>query len=284
MASAHPQVRLPDFVIVGAMKSATTSLFAWLGTVDGVFVPVMKEPHFFSRDDRWDHGLRWYEELFSDAPRGMLVGEASASYTDPRLADTVAERMFDVIPRARLIYVMRHPLERLRSHYRHEVQRSREHARMEEAVSVPGNPYVRYSLYSRALGPFLERFPREQVLAIRMEDLVGRPSPGWDLVLAHLNLPSTQRPDQALNVTEGKEKFTRPLLWLWERGLDRPLRRFPSPLRKWGRRMLLRADEGYRELLASSEEMVPEPVGITLREDVAKLEELLGVSALWEWS
>lgn len=276
--------RLPDFIIIGSMKSGTTSLFEWLGALEPVYTAPTKEPHFFSREERWSRGIGWYRSLFSAAPPESLIGEASVSYTDPALAPVAAKRMAGVMPQARLIFVIRHPIDRMRSHYRHQVQRSRERRSFEVALADPDNPYLRLSCYYRALSPFWEHFPAEQILTIRMEDLVGDPHPAWWSVLTHLGLSETKRPDGIYNVTAAKSGFRSPLLWLWERGLDRPLRRLPAPLRGLGRTLLMQSGPEYEALLASSLSQIPAETMRILQSDNRHLEARLARERLWIWS
>jgi hypothetical protein len=273
--------RLPDFVIIGAMKCGTTSLFRWLEEQPEVRLPEIKEPHFFSRNDRWDRGLDWYRSLFADADADALTGEASASYTDPRFSPLAADRMARIVPRARLIFLVRDPVERIRSHYRHEVQRSRERRPLVEALEDPENPYLRSSLYHRALAPYLDRFPREQVLVARLEDLIA--GSAWDDVLAHLGLSRRPRPEEPHNVTGEKAGFTRPMLRLWESGLGRRLGSMPKPLRDMGKRLLLRRSSRYDEMLRGSLATIPEALLQPIWLDERRFAEGLGRSEpLWD--
>ena len=73
----------PSFIVVGAMKSGTTSLYKWLSGHSGCCFCRLKEPHFFSIN--WDRGIDWYRGLFSECPNQQISGEASQSYTDPKL-------------------------------------------------------------------------------------------------------------------------------------------------------------------------------------------------------
>lgn len=273
--------RLPDFVIIGAMKCGTTSLFRWLGEQPEVHLPEIKEPHFFSRDDRWNRGLEWYRSLFGEAEAESVTGEASASYTDPRFSPLAAERMATIVPRARLIFLIRDPVERIRSHYRHEVQRSRERRPLVEALQDPENPYLRSSLYHRALAPYLDRFPLEQVLVARLEDLTA--GSAWEEVLTHIGLPGRPRPQESYNVSSEKAGFTRPMLRLWESGLGRRLGKVPKPLRDLGKRLLLRRSSRYAEKLDGSLVTIPEGVLQPLWVDQRRFAERLGRSEpLWD--
>lgn len=266
--------RLPDFVIIGAMKCGTTSLFRWLGAQPEVWLPEIKEPHFFSRDDRWRRGIDWYASLFAQAGPDFVTGEASASYSDPHRSPVAADRMARLLPDARLIYLVRDPVERLRSHYRHEVQRSRERRPLVEALRDPDNPYLRSSLYHRALAPYLDRFPWERVLVARLEDLIG--GSAWNQVLTHIGLPHRAPPREVHNVSSEKAGFTRPMLRLWESGLGRRLATVPRPVRALGRRLLLRRSPRYAALLRRSLTPIPDGLLEPIRLDERRFAERVG--------
>lgn len=159
---------LPTFVVIGAMKSGTSSLAHYLRAHPEVFVTSPKEPGFFSL--RWDLGLDWYESLFAGAGDARARGEASTNYTKSPFLTGVPARMASVIPDARLIYLVRHPVERIRSHYSQVAQHRNERRPIDEAVRA--NPdYVDFSRYAYQLGLFLEHFERDQILVVSSERL-----------------------------------------------------------------------------------------------------------------
>ena len=126
--------RLPDFIIIGAMKSATSTLQEQLVLQPGIFMSSPKEPNFFSDDDVYSNGLNWYSSLFENAKPGDLSGEASTHYTKlPTYPETI-KRLKESLPELRLIYVMRHPIDRLISHYIHEWSMGVFHCDINEAV------------------------------------------------------------------------------------------------------------------------------------------------------
>src|SRR5215469_9765623 len=106
----------PDFIVVGAMKSATTTLHEQLARQPGVFMSRPKEPNFFSDDAAYARGWRWYESLFKDAAATDLRGESSTHYSKLPTFPRTLERMLRYLPRVKVIYVMRHPIDRLVSH------------------------------------------------------------------------------------------------------------------------------------------------------------------------
>jgi len=270
--------RLPDFVIIGAMKSATSTLYHWLEEQPECFLATPKETNFFGVEKDWERGTGWYAGLFAGARDDQLAGEASVIYTVPNAAERAAERMLLTIPNAKLIYVVRDPVERIRSHYRHEVQRHRETRSLQEAVSEPGNEYVGTSRYFACLAPYIERFPREQILVVSYEELVRAPYPGWSAVLRFLGLPDRPSPGTAHNVTAESEAWTGALLWLRRVGVFsfRRAAMLPKPIRKLGKRVFTRGGATFERKLERSQAPVPPDVIDEVGRDAERLDAWLG--------
>lgn len=278
-------MRLPDYIIIGMMKSGTTSLYTWLSEQPECAPATHKEINFFSRDDLWQRGLPWYSTFFVGAGEDKLVGEASTSYTKPT-APAAAARMAATAPTVRLIYLLRHPIERLRSQYRHEIRRSREKSSLLEALQRPNNDYLRLSLYYQRLVPYIEAFPREQICVVRFEDLVSPPAPGWDTVVSHLGLPARPVPGGAHNVTSEKAHFTPLTLRLWSSDhYGRAVALMPKQLRRFGRAALIREGPKYAARLEQSRADIPPDLLAPIWDDVDRLQSWLGVDRpLWEAS
>lgn len=282
VVSSDKPGRSPDFVLIGAMKSGTTTLYRWLESQPEIWLPAIKEPNFFSDDAEWLRGLDWYQDLFAPASATALTGEASVSYTDPRRAPMAAERMARTIPDARLIYLIRHPLERARSHYRHEVQRNREKRRFIDALRDADTPYVGFSLYHTCLKPYLQRFGREQLRVIKFEELTGDET-GWRQVLQHLGLQSRPKPSVAYNVTRHKRQFSPVTRRLWDAGHRHIPSWIPGPVRRVARALLIRDSLDYRSLLESSTEPIPTPIVEMIWQDIDHLQSWLAVdSPIWD--
>ena len=174
MTGATSEFRRPDFVIIGAMKSATTTLQEQLVQQPGIFMCDLKEPNFFSDDEQFRKGLVWYAKLFSGAPAGDLLGEASTHYTKLPVHPHTVARMREHLPNARLVYVMRHPVDRLISHYIHEWSMGNIDCGIDEAVSRH-REMVAYGQYSVQLAPFFDAFGREAVLPVFFDRLIREP-------------------------------------------------------------------------------------------------------------
>jgi Sulfotransferase family len=273
-------LRLPDVVIVGAMKSATSTLFWWLDHQPEIVMAHPKETNFFTT--RWSNGVTWYAAQFTDALSGQLLGEASVNYTNPELSTVAAERMARMIPGARLIYVLRHPVDRIRSHYRHEVQRHREFRPLLDVLREPGNAYVGHSAYHSCFAPYIERFPRDQLLVVRFEDLVRRSGPAWSAVLRFLSLPERPMPEDAHNVGSEHRQWTGAFAFAMRHRLVTfpRIARLPMPIRRFGKRIVTRGGRTYESRLEASEVPIPDELLRGMWADVARLESWLG-SPLW---
>jgi hypothetical protein len=269
--------RLPDFVIIGAGKSGTTTLYRWLAAQPEVFSSSLKEPRFFSRD--WHKGIEWYSALFAGGGQDQLVGEASTNYTDIEYCEVAAQRMVDIIPGVRLVYLLRHPIDRLHSQYRHNWRRAVESEPLADAVLRPNNPYVGRSLYHSRLQPYAERFARQQICVVRFEDLVVPPQSGWGEVLDHLGLEERPAPGDAHNVTADQASVSTGLRRL-ERGgwLDR-LPPVPNTIRQRATSVLQRV--GRRPPAPTDVELPPAVVG-DVWADIERLEDWLGGGRLWD--
>ncbi|MEX2430634.1 MAG: sulfotransferase, partial [Dehalococcoidia bacterium] len=118
----HQHTVRPNFLVLGAMKSATTTLCELLATHPQAFVCEPKEPEFFCKDEVYSRGWPWYQSLFRSALHKKAVGEGSTSYTKKLLFPRTASRIAAHVPDARLIYIVRHPIERIESHWMHSLR------------------------------------------------------------------------------------------------------------------------------------------------------------------
>jgi hypothetical protein len=163
---------LPNLLIIGAAKAGTTSLWHYLDGHPEIFMAPDKELHFFDLDDNWARGVEWYAERFAGADGQPVVGEATPGYTRFPHRPYAASRAASVVPNAKLIYIVRDPIDRARSHVVHEIRHGREHQDFDQAVLA--NPlYVDASRYALQIKQWLEHYPRESLLIVesaRMRD------------------------------------------------------------------------------------------------------------------
>jgi len=166
--------RLPSFVIIGAMKSATSTLYEQLLQQPGIFLPELKEPNFFSNDEQYSRGIEWYQSLFNGAAASDILGEASTHYTKlPTYPQTIA-RMRNCLDRPRLIYVMRDPVDRLISQYVHQWSQGEIQCGLDEALTRHPE-LIAYSCYARQLSPFIETYSKAAILPVFFDRLLADP-------------------------------------------------------------------------------------------------------------
>ncbi len=171
----------PSFVIVGAMKSATTTLYEQLVKQPGIYMPSLKEPNFFSDDGQYGKGLQWYLELFDESQTGDILGEASTHYTKlPTYPETLS-RMAASLVSPKIIYVMRDPMERLVSQYIHEWSQGVISMPIDDAIEACPE-LIQYSQYHYQIAPYIERFGTENVLPVFFEQIKANP----ELVLSRV--------------------------------------------------------------------------------------------------
>jgi hypothetical protein len=160
---------LPDFVIIGAQKCGTTALHAYLQRHPEVSMSRPKELDYFIAELNLSKGLDWYRSRFD--PEAQVRGESSPNYTaHPKFAG-VPERMAALVPEARLIFMVRDPIDRVRAGWLHRYSNRTESRSMREAVLDPDQGYVTRSMYHLQLTRYLEHFPMERVLLLEQEEL-----------------------------------------------------------------------------------------------------------------
>jgi hypothetical protein len=203
---------LPDFLIIGAPKCGTTSLYYLLTEHPYVEPAAAKELHFFS--SHFDLGVQWYRRCFPRPThkdgRSTITGEATPSYMGDLYAPA---RVADVVPQARLIVLLRNPVDRAFSHFQMGRRKGWETAAtFEEAVGAeialqplgegkanfePENSttldhdswYLSRGIYVDQLARWSSFFRDEQMLVLRSEDFSWRPEETLKRVLGFLKLP-----------------------------------------------------------------------------------------------
>jgi hypothetical protein len=202
----------PNFFILGAPKCGTTALFEYLRAHPGIFVPRVKEPHYFATDLGSYPAVRTaeaYEALFQDArPDQPRVGEASVYYLRSTAAAANIRRYQ---PDARLIAMFRNPVDMLHSFHSQLLYVAEETVedfetawRMQErraaGVDLPRGSRGAFLLQYREMGRFgsqtervLASFPADQLKVILFDDFAADPKRVYDEVIAFLGLPDDRR-------------------------------------------------------------------------------------------
>ncbi|MGL5942408.1 MAG: sulfotransferase family protein [Waterburya sp.] len=167
-------MRLPDFLIIGAAKSGTTSLYEYLNRHPQIFLSRIKEPQFFAVDSQYERGIEWYSSLFKDASPEQICGEATTDYTKLPLYPKTPERIAHHLPNVKMIYIMRHPVERVYSHYKH-LQRGQKVELTFKDYIQENHVCIDTSYYFKQINRYLDIFPKESFLFLLMEDLIHNP-------------------------------------------------------------------------------------------------------------
>jgi hypothetical protein len=164
---------LPNLIIIGAMKCGTTSLHHYLDSHPNIgMARNQKETNFF-RDGsggNWHRGVDWYRRQFD--PALPVRGDASPLYTNLPESKNTAERIHDLVPEAKLIYLVRDPLDRMVSDFVHQRALRNERRSFEEALLDPESPFIARSSYALQLKPFLRLTPRDRILVDTQENLL----------------------------------------------------------------------------------------------------------------
>lgn len=223
--------RLPDFIVVGAPKAGTSSLARYLSLHPDVHMSRPKEPNFFNdaaHYGRWNRGTLWYRTQFRS--KKVLCGEASPGYAAWPARPLVAERMRATIPAAKLIYLVREPLSRLRSHYLMLVRQGRFEGSFDALTSSPAVADAHCaSRYGTQLRQFLQFYPREQILIVESAALATRRDETMATIFRFLGVDDTFRSEGFAEQYNTNANKTYPDA----RGI-RLLRSAPVKLLQWG--------------------------------------------------
>jgi GT2 family glycosyltransferase len=172
MLASHRVGALPNLVVIGSQKCGTQSLHYYLGVHPEIFMSHQKELDFFIEEHSWHRGPGWYRRQFkSSAP---VRGESSPNYSAFPRYEAVPKRMASLVPEARLIYLVRDPLERIASHWVHNYARRRERGDIRATLRHPETSYLARSCYYRQLELFLEHYDASQILVLDSADLRHR--------------------------------------------------------------------------------------------------------------
>ena len=185
LRTAHRR-QFPDFIIIGAQRGGTTSLYEYLTAHPDVGAAHRKEVHFFDR--HYGRGVDWYRAHFPLEGEYPIVGEASPYYL---FHPSVPERLREVVPEAKLIALLRNPVDRAYSQYHMKVSRGVESLSFDEAIereperlAACDDPtgaawrhhsYLARGRYAEQLERWLRRFSRDKMLILKSEELYAEP-------------------------------------------------------------------------------------------------------------
>jgi hypothetical protein len=213
---------LPNLLIIGAAKSGTTSLHEYLGLHPEISMSAKKELQFFAKRN-WRDKLAWYEGQFTEPT--PVRGESSPTYTMFPYMPPVAPRIHELIPDAKLIYVVRDPIERTIANYVELVSMRIENREIGSAlrdVDAPANPNICPSRYASQLDIYLEHFALDQILVIDFQDLCLRRATTLRRVFRFLEVDEefdSPQFERVHNVGAQKVRYNALGYWLVTRGI-----------------------------------------------------------------
>ena len=268
-------MRLPNFLIIGAGKAGTTSLYDWLRQHPGVFMPSLKEPKFFAYEPGRGDGLypvrtlEAYAALFAPATTETALGEASPHYL---MHLPAAERIAATLPGVRLVAALRDPAERAFSVYQMNLRNHGVNVSVPFLQALEADPNLRRG-YAFNLGRFFERFPRERIHVVLFEEIAAAPLATARGIFGFLGVDEGFAPDVSKVSNPGGLPKLRALHGLLNdarvRGLARRL--LPEAAVEAGRD--LRARNLAKQTMSPAERRVAVAL---FRDDVLKTQEMIG--------
>lgn len=294
--------RLPSFVCIGGAKCGTTSLYEYLRSHPQVYLPDQKELHFFSAPDLLERpngpGTRWalesvvrdeadYRSRFIDARPDQILGDISPSYLN---CDGAAGRIHEMIPDAKIIILLRNPVDRMFSQYMHLRRAAREELEFEDALAAePRRDAAMWNdmfLYSRSpraaegVERYITLFGRERIKILLGEDLRSDLSGAVREILSFIGAD----PDVELDLSGEFNRSGMPKSKLLGRMLD------ASPAASLAKRVLPRRlgsliKQRLQTLNTGNRIELPQDrrsdYAALFRDDIAKLERLIGRETGW---
>ncbi len=202
---------LPNFLIIGAMKSGTTALYYYLEQHPQVYMSPVKEPDFFCFEGKKEvnstaiTNIEAYRRLFNNASSELALGEASHCYL---YSPEAVQRIKFYVPEAKLIAILRNPVDRAYSHFLHMVRTGtepltdfalalREDGRESRRDRVYQD-YIGRGLYYEQVKRYLDEFPREQIKVYLYEDLKTAPVATLQDAFGFLGVDDSFIPDVSL--------------------------------------------------------------------------------------
>ncbi len=190
---------LPDFIIIGAMKCGTTSIFKNLAQHAQIYGHPAKEINFFS--EKYHLGMEWYSAKFK---QGFINGESSPNYTKRDEHIDTAKLIYDCNPNMKLIYVVRDPIKRVVSHLHHDLYRDRLRSSQVSSVLQADNKYMSTSKYAYQIEPYLQYFNLENILFVQFEDYLDNPQGVMNNICSFLGVSKYSFNFEKFNTTEKK--------------------------------------------------------------------------------
>lgn len=192
--------KLPNFLIIGAHKAGSTSLYGYLKQHPDIFM-CFKEPRFFAHDVKYSKGLKYYSKFFAECKKETMIGEPSSVYSSYLYLEKIIKRIYKFNPKIKLIYILRNPISRTYSFYWWSIRMQAEFLSFEEALQqeetrihkddfglIDPWSYKRSGLYFSIIEKYLKYFPKENLKVILLDDLKSSAIKTCNEVFEFLNL------------------------------------------------------------------------------------------------
>ena len=254
-------------MIIGAMKSGTTSLYAYLQDHPQICPASTKEPEFFSTNQLHGAQTANYNDLFSfDSSVHKYTLEGSTGYTKHPFESDVPKRIFDYKINPKFIYIIRDPFERIESHY----NSMKAFAWWQQ--DIVHTHLISISNYFLQLEQYRRYFPIENILLLDFDELKNSPSLVLQKVYAFLDISHDYFPEafEATNVTPSVPKLIRQV---HKSPIASLVSHAPPPLKRLGRAILRKASPPVKRLLTAKERAF---VHNELAQDISNLQQVYG--------
>ncbi|RMH37649.1 MAG: sulfotransferase [Nitrospirae bacterium] len=288
-----------DFIIIGAQKAGTTTLFRLLNEHPQIHMPLEKEAPFFTQNHACEsNALRNYlAETFGNAPENKLWGKATPSYLcDP----SAARKIRKVLPHIKLIVILRDPIDRTFSHYLMSTRRRIESRNFSEVVQcliedpalsqtrilpysweAENSCYLAWSEYGRLLKPYSDFISHGQLLILFMDELAHNPLSLLDKIMTFLGLETGFMPKNiGRRYHVGGSQLRFPSVYKW---FTHESKKLLPP--KWQRLVRFWAELWLTIPLAQEHRSIDENTYKRLRDhfqkDIALLEQITGLNVPW---
>jgi hypothetical protein len=269
------------FFIIGAQKAGTTSLYEYLATHPEIFASPVKETKFFLKSNPTHEDTSRYRAMFVGRTTERWAFEASPHYTQYPQHTGVPARIHAAFPHARLIYILRHPIERIYSHYLFRLSKPDKGEQREFEDAVAANPlYLDTSKYYAQLSQYFSLFPRGQILVVFFEELVSSPQATVSGVFKFLDIDDTFEPPNIGHVYRDTKERTMvaPALRRMRRGSWYGY--LPWRLKHWARRRFRTRPPTAADIFTASSY---NRLHRLLQDDVGRLQDYLDREIPWDF-
>jgi hypothetical protein len=286
-----------DFLLIGAGKSGTNTIFQYLKRNPKIFIPEEKELPFFNKDATKEDYKRFIITHYNFSSNGVLIGKLTPTYMGD---ERIPERIYLLDPKIRLICILRNPIDRSFSYYRMLKLSSKNLKGFDSLVDwqinnadivrenlqnyKPSETFLIRSEYGRILSNYLRFFTKEQLLIVFTEELERSPESVIDKILLHIGLQQGFRPSNLGRryFQGGKIRFPKLLPFIRKvKALRTIYHFFPKQQR-------IRLIKWYQKEfnISATIEFIDEKARSELKdffnEDVMQLKKIIGVEIPWK--